>query len=437
MTGTAGGRAARMMVALGLMVAACGCSSSAGDGSVSILVAWSGAELRAFEGVIATFEATYKIHVNVEGTRGLSEELGADLEERDPPDVAALPSIGAASQYAAAGDLKPLHGVISTADYGPPWTGLMRAGMSNGQVYAVPVKIDVKSLLWYDPSVFTADGYNVSAISSWSGLLSMENSIEAIGGSPFCMGMASPPTSGWPGADWIADILLSKYGKDTYQQWVSGKLSWTSGPVEESWKMWAQLLDGGNAVYGGRQGALTTSVDDLNPYELITVPGTCYLEHGTLVDENFLPKLNYGTDYSFVPFPALGAQQSPPIQVSADFIGMFNASSQAKQLIRYLTSTPVQTKLVGSPGLDGFSADNKVPLSAYAKDGQAMTRIAGLLSQRELCFGAADAMPPDLEAAFDQAILEYIADPPTLSSMLHELEAEQDANVSSSLQVCD
>jgi alpha-glucoside transport system substrate-binding protein len=431
MTGMTGGRVARMVVALALVIAAaCGCSSSAGDGSVSILVAYPGAELTAFDNVIATFESTSKIHVNVESTRGLSEELGADLEERDPPDVAALPSIGAASQYAAAHYLKPLNGVVRTADYGQPWAGLMRAGTVAGQVYAVPVKIDVKSLLWYDPSVFKAHGYAVPT--TWQGLLALENSTKAAGGSPFCMGMASPPTSGWPGADWIADILLSKYGTRVYQQWVDGELPWTSGPVEDSWKMWAQLLDGGKGVHGGFEGALTTNVGDLNPAST-----NCYLEHGTLVDEAFSAKLKYGTDYQFASFPALGTQQSPPpIQVSADFIGMFNDTAQAVQLIKYLTGTNVQTELVGSSGLDGFSADNQVKLSAYPSDDQA---IAKLLSQHELCFGAADAMPPDLETAFDQAILEYLADPSALGSILRELEAEQveqQANVPSGLQVC-
>ncbi len=427
MIGTAGRRVARMAVALGLIAAACGCSSSAGNGSVTILVAWSGDELNAFEEVIATFESTYKINVNVESTRGLSQELGADLEEHDPPDVAALPSIGAASQYAAAGDLIPLHQVVTTGDYGEPWLGLMGAGVPGDRVYAVPVKIDVKSLLWYDPSVLSAHGYAVPA--TWQGLLALASSIEAANGSPFCMGMESPPTSGWPGADWIADILLIKYGAAVYQQWVSGKLSWTSGPVEESWKMWTQLLDGGSAVYGGLQEALTTNVDDLNPEST-----PCYLEHGTLVDEAFPANLKYGTDYGFFSFPALGPQQSPPIQVSADFIGMFNNTPQARQLISYLTSTPVQAKLVGYPGLDGFSADNKVPLSAYAKDGQAIKDIAKLLRRRELCFGAADAMPPDLETAFDQAILEYMADPPALGSrILPGLAAESEA---SGLKVC-
>lgn len=432
-----GGRVTRIVVALGLtMAAACGCSTSGGGGSVSIMVAWSGTELKAFMEVIMKFESENKIDVNVEGTRGLSQELGADLEEGDPPDVAALPSIGAASRYASERKLQPLTNVVTTKDYGEPWADLMRAGMADGQVYAVPVKIDVKSLLWYDPSVFKEHGYD-AVPATWQRLRILESSIEAAGGKPFCMGMESPPTSGWPGADWIADILLSKYGATTYQEWVSGKLPWTSGPVEESWKMWAQLLDEGKAVHGGRIGALTTNVDDLHPGR-----DSCYLEHGTLVDEDFPshnghPVLKYGTDYSFAPFPALGTRQSPPIQVSADFIGMFNPTPQAKMLISYLTGTRVQEKLVGHSGLDGFSADDKVRLSAYAKDDPAMMPIARLLRQRELCFSAADAMPPDLEAAFDQEILEYMADPPTLTRrILPQLAAEQHANAPSNLQVC-
>lgn len=419
MRGTVSARAARVMVALGLAAAACGCAGPAGGGNVTILVAWSGSELTAFESVIKTFEDHSGINVDVEPTRALTQELDADLAEGDPPDVAALPSIGAIGQYADQGELKPLDGLVDTAAYGPPWSGLMRPGRGD-HVYAMPVKADVKSLIWYDPAVFRRFHYGVPA--TWAQLLTLSESIENHGGSPWCLALSSTPTSGWPGTDWIADILLSTDGPETYQKWVSGELPWTSGPVQQAWLMWGRLVGSGNAVYGGRDAALVQNVGDIHPSS-----PSCYLAHGTLVDQGFpagksaQPELKFGTSYDFFPFPASGTAASGTaasgaIQVSADFIGLFNDTLPARELIRYLTGTAAQREWVSYPDADGFSADNQVPVSAYP--GPATQRIATLLTsgQRELCFGASDAMSPDLSAAFDHAILEYLADPAALAS---------------------
>jgi alpha-glucoside transport system substrate-binding protein len=442
-------RAAASIITATLLAAAVGgCSSSAGGtGSVSILVAFPpGPEYNAFETVIHAFEQRYGITVNIHTTRALSQELGADLQEGDPPDVAALPSIGAVRQYAQQGKLQPLGNLVSLSDYGPVWSSIMRSGPGGKTVYAAPVKVDVKSLIWYDPAVFRAHRYATPA--TWAQLVGLVKSIEAAGGSPFCLGMASPPTSGWPGADWIADILLSKYGPGSYQEWVDGTLSWTSGPVEQSWLTWGQLLATDKAVHGGYDGALTTSVDQDHPDA-----GGCYLEHGTLFDETFpwidkhgvpeKPELAFGTDYDFFRFPSAGPSAAPsvaaPVQVSGDFIGMFKDTPQARELIRYLLSTAGQQKWVESPGSDGFSADTRVPLSAYDHDDPAMGQIAALLQKGELCFGAADAMPPNLEAAFDQAILEYLADPSVevlTSRILPELAQVAKANPGSGPRVC-
>jgi alpha-glucoside transport system substrate-binding protein len=413
MSTTLRGRMARTLISLGLVAMACGCSGPAGGGNVSILVAWSGTELKAFQKVIRTFQANTGINVDIEPTRALDQELGGDLQENDPPNVAVLPSIGAIRQYAIDGALKPLDGLVDPADYGPPWSGLMRP-ISN-RLYTVPVKADVKSLIWYDPAMFARPG---RLPTTWPQLLAFDKSVEGAGGSPWCVAVSSTSTSGWPGADWVADILLSKYGPQTYQRWVSGGLPWTSGPVENSWLMWGQLIGGPHAVYHGLGGALATGVGAVYPS-----PGRCYLQHGTLVDEGFPtgkrgePTL-HGTSFSFFPFPPLGAPTTGAIQVSADFIGLFHDTPQARELISYLTSTAAQKEWVGYAAADGFSPDNQVPVSAYPNS--ATKKIAAMLTsgKRELCFGAADAMSPDLSAAFYQAILEYLADPSALRATI-------------------
>jgi alpha-glucoside transport system substrate-binding protein len=389
--------------------AATACAGTGGSASVTILVAWTGAELTAFQDtVIRGFEASYPgTTVRVESTRALTTELDTDLQEGNPPDVAALPSTGAIGQYAKAGALKPLDGLIDRTAYGQPWQSLIRP-LSDGHVYAVPVKADVKSLIWYDPLAVSRAVPGFRTPTTLAQLQSLTRQLAGTGTSPWCLAVASPPTSGWPGADWIADLMLATEGPSSYQAWADGQLSWTSPQVTRAWQQWNSLLALGSAGSVRRTTALTTAIGSLHPS-----PGGCSLSHGTLVDQGFPAGARYGGDYQFFPSPS----PSGAIEVSADFVGMFRSTPAAQNLVRYMTSTVAQRAWVGYPGADGFSPSSQVPPSAYP---DAVTRgIATLLtSGRELCFGAADAMPTELGAAFDHAVLWDVAQPSALSTAI-------------------
>jgi alpha-glucoside transport system substrate-binding protein len=373
---------------------------------VTILVAWSGTALTAFEDtVIHGFEAAYPgTTVHVESTRALETELDADLQQGDPPDIAALPSTGAIGQYAGQGSLQPLDGLISTHAYGQPWSSLIRP-QADGHIYAVPVKADVKSLIWYDPQALRHDAPGVAAPATLPQLASLSRRLARTGQPPWCLAVSSPPTSGWPGTDWIADLILATDGPGTYQRWAGGQLPWTSAQVTSAWQAWNSLIAASGAVHGGPASALTAAIGSVRP----SADG-CLLSHGTLVDQAFPATARYGSDYAFFPFPSA----SGAIQVSADFVGMFRATPAADNLIRYMTSTAAQEAWVSFPGADGFSPSSQVPPRAYPS---AVTRAIAtvLTSGRELCFGAADAMAPDLGAAFDHAVLWDLAQPSSLT----------------------
>jgi alpha-glucoside transport system substrate-binding protein len=411
-------------LSLGVVLAAgtvTGCGAAADGTTVTILVAWSATELTAFGNtVIRGFENAYPgTVVQVESTRALNSDLDADLQQGSPPDIAALPSIGAISKYAGQGALQPLDSLIDATAYGAPWQSLIRPQPS-GHVYAVPVKADVKSLVWYAPRALP--GFRPPA--TLSALQALSGSLARPGHSPWCLAVSSPPTSGWPGADWIADLILAASGPGSYQAWADGQLSWTSPQVMAAWREWNSLM--GNAADGSLATALTTAIGAVRPSA-----GGCLLSHGTLVDQGFAPAAAYGTDYAFFPFPS----RSGAIQVSADFVGLFRATPAAENLIRYMTSTAAQEAWVGYPGADGFSPDSQVPPGAYTS---AVTRgIATLLtSGRELCFGAADAMPPDLGAAFDHAVLWDLAQPSVLTRKILPGLARVPATQGSPPEVC-
>jgi alpha-glucoside transport system substrate-binding protein len=231
----------------------------------------------------------------------------------------------------------------------------------------------------------------------------------------WCLGLASGPTSGWPGAHWIADILLADGGTGAYEGWLSGALTWSSSQVADAWRAWRGLVEG--SVKSASSTAFATAARGMTAR-----PPTCFLNHGGMSAMDFPTGLSAGEDYDYV-------TSSPDrrLEVSADFVGMFTAHNpSATALLAYLSGRQAQQAWVRAAGGYAFSADSQVTPSQYPDAVQ--QRIAAMLRPRSgytLCFSAADAMKPDVSAAFYQAVLTYTAAPQGLQKLLKGLDDVQ------------
>jgi alpha-glucoside transport system substrate-binding protein len=394
-----------LLLALGLGAACAACGGQARSQAVTIMVPWAKGtgEYKAFAAVKQEFERETGIQVRPEVTRALPQQLDADLSAGNPPDLVDLPSPGAVEQYEAERRLRPL--TVDLSAYDQPWRGL--AESAQGTVYAVPVKADVKSLIWYDTSAVP------SLPASWQALENLSGH-----GTPWCLGLASGSTSGWPGADWVADLLLSRHQAGDYEKWLAGRLSWESAEVKGAWQAWGSLMRYGAAVDGGVKGALRTQFNQAA--QGMTV-GRCQLEHGALSATGLTSTAGY--DYVVLPSESGPA---PPVMVSGDFMGLFTGNQAARRFLAYLASDQAQTLWVRQAGGHAFSADSAVPPSAYPPGAQ--QKIAALLQPSAgtaLCFDAGDMMVPDMSTAFQQAALEYINDRSTLKDLLAGLQKTQ------------
>lgn len=403
---TAPVRLACLLLALGLCAASVACGGTAQNATVTILIPWDPkgdpGEFNAFKAVIDKFHLETGITVIPQVTRGVTQQLDADLAANDRPDVADLPSPGSVKQYERRG-LQPLQ--ISLRDYASPWRGLAMLGTD--EVYAIPVKADVQSLIWYTASAVRQPP------ASWETLqgLSLQR------GTPWCLGLASGVVSGWPGADWIADILMSMYGATAYKEWLRGTLTWNSVKVYNAWQEWATLTRDNAAVPDGAKGELNTA------FNQAMSGGRCVAQHGAMINTG----LSSTAGYNYVRFPSASRAATPAL-VSGDFMGLFTSNPNARRLLSYLASEKAQALWVRQAGGDAFSADQSVPIMDYP---QGIRRgIAGLLaSGAALCFEAEDLMTPDVSAAFSQAVLEFVnnpsSNPHTLRNLLASLQATQ------------
>jgi alpha-glucoside transport system substrate-binding protein len=427
------GTAVRLLLALLLLAAtaACGTGTATTGTTLTVLVPWEDqSELNAFKQVLGRFQDEYHITVRPTPTRALDQVLQTEVQRGDPPDLAVIPTPGTLSHYARQNSLTPLDGLtdhsvarsLSTElrqRFGPQWYTLIEAGTQHP--YAVVVKASVKSLLWYDPRRL---GQSVPGTSSQ--LTDLDGTLSRQRGTPWCLALADPPNSGWPGTDWIEDILLHQSGPRVYAQWVNGQLAWDSQPVVSAWQTWGRLAGDPAKVYGGASGALLTRYSD-GDLPLFDRAGGCSLAHGALVPNgNGTPRLRPGHDYDFFPFPPNDAAAKPSYEVAGDLLTVFRDSSAADRFLSFMASTEAQRIWPQNQPDQAFSADREVTgqlRSTYAGD-RVAARIDQMLTSPDatLCFDASDSMPETMAAAFDRAVLAYLQNPDQLPALLGQLD---------------
>ncbi|MED7947868.1 ABC transporter substrate-binding protein [Streptomyces sp. BE303] len=423
--------ALRLLLVLTLLTASASCLGGSSGGRVLVIMTpWTAeAEMNAFQAVLTAFEVETGITVRASPTRALDQVLRTAVQKREAPDLAVMANPGALRSYAQQGDLVRLDRFrdeklgrelvdLLRSDYGPPWS---HAGEAvNGDPYAVMVKASVKSLIWYAPQRL-----GTQPPDSWADLVGIGRSIVQRGEVPWCLALADPPNSGWPGTDWIEDILLHQSGADIYTDWVDGNLSWTSSQVGEAWQAWGQIFTAQGSIHGGPLTALLTGYGE-GAYPLFTAPPGCYLEHGAPITPGpAATKPLPGNDYDFVPFPEFRTTSTPAYEVSGDLVAMFHDSPEAERFMAFLASPQAQQIWPSLQPESAFSANRAVTTRSASghATGSVARRIDELLtSSATLCFDASDSMPSTMAAAFNHAVLDYLNDPTRLPTILAGLD---------------
>ena len=396
-------------------------------GSVSVLAVWGGDELDNFRAMIAPFEEETGITVEYEGTRDLNAVLTTRLEGGNPPDLAGLPGPGQLKEFAQAGHLIALNDVLDMDQMRSEYDeGFLKLATIDGNLYGIFIKAAVKSLVWYNPKAFDAAGYEIPT--SWDELNTLEDQIIADGSNPWCIGLESGAASGWPGTDWIEDIMLRTAGPDTYDEWWNHEIAWTDTAVKNAWETWGTIVNDPDMVYGGQPWVLSTNFGEA-PYPLFESPPKCYLHRQASFITSFItdqyPDLVAGEDYNFFQFPPIEPAQGQPLLVAGDLFGMFNDTPQARALMKYLVTADAQA-IWAERG--GFLSANKMVEPAVYPD-QLTQQIGEMLTQATAVrFDASDLMPEAVNNAFWAGIMDFVSQPDTLDSILDSIEsAAQDA----------
>jgi alpha-glucoside transport system substrate-binding protein len=390
--------------------------------SIDVLTVWSGNELANFKLQTTAFKQKTNITVNIESTRDLPTVLNTRVRANNPPDVTGAPTFSGFHTLASQGKIVALDKFFDMSkiaqNYAKVWIDFASV---NGHLYAVTPKANSKGTIWYNPKQFQANGYTVPT--DWNGLVALSDKIASSGKYPWAMGMASAAASGWPGADWIDQIYLSLNGPDMVDKWIAHKIPWTDSSVKNAFQMFGQIVKGSHYINGAPQSILATAFQDASylPYDSPPKAYMYYLGDFTagFISAQF-PSLKAGTDYNFFAFPTINPQFAGSVTGGADLMFAMKDNNGTRQFMEYLSSAEAQTIWVKQGGAD--SVNKAVDLSAYPNQVQANS-AKQIISATSFRISPDDQMPFAMESAFWKGVLDYIANPGQLDSILSRLES--------------
>ncbi len=424
--------AAGAMAAVSAMaLAGCSGGSDGGSGSggdtVQILGAFTDAQAAAFQADLDAWSETSGIDVEYTGTGDFQTAVVTRVTAGDPPDIAIYPAPGILKQQVDS--LLPLDDLVDvpaiTADEA---AGLPDIAKVDGQTYGLPYSVNVKSLVWYNPAAFEANGYAVPT--SDAELMALTDQIKSDGaGYPWCIGIESGSATGWAATDWLEEYVLRYGGLDTYNDWITNDVKFDSPVVKEAAEKFEEIaLTEGN-VNGGGPAIATTNFGTAGNQLFVDGKdnGQCFMmRQGTFIADFFPDDIKAqiaAEDYSNVdvfPLPTPEGATSGALG-GGDLVGAFTDDENVSAVLEYILGKEFGTNGYASQAIF-LSPHADFDTSLYQSKFQG--DAAAVVSEAEIFgFDASDQMPGAVGSGTEWTILtEWITGQKTLDEALKAID---------------
>jgi alpha-glucoside transport system substrate-binding protein len=423
-----------MCTTLGMFTAGClqseggsdgGGETSEGDGRVSILGAFPEPEKGYFEESLAGFEEESGIDITYTASTDFTTEIRTRVQGGNPPDIALFPQPGLVLSLGESGDALALNEFmdIEAAEASLIPGFLDSVTGEDGNIYAVPMRMAVKSLVWYPKQEFEKAGYQVPE--TWAELQALGEEIKTDGGTPWCLGAEAGADTGWVLTDWVEDMVLRTAGPEVYDQWYTHEIPFDDPAIQEAAGVFGDdILFEDGAVVGGTQGVLTTPFD-VSPNGMFEEPPNCYLHRqGNFVTAFFPEDVQQNLSERvglFVLPPVEGGYDGTPILGGGDMAAAFTNDSDVKAVMEFIGSDEFGGPWAQAGGW--LSPHATFDNSQYSDD---ITRqIAELVQNADVFrFDASDLMPPEVGAGtFWDNMVAWTAGEKDLKTALSDIES--------------
>ncbi|MCD5348264.1 ABC transporter substrate-binding protein [Agromyces sp. H3Y2-19a] len=236
------------------------------------------------------FENCTGIDIVYEGSDQYEEQLNVRIEGGNPPDLGITPQPGLIARLAQQGDLLPAPKAVAdnVAEY---WSEDWAAyGTVDDTLYGAPLMANIKGWVWYSPSMFEENGWEVPT--TLDELATLTDDIRESGAvdKPWCVGFASGVATGWPGTDWVEDFVLRQQGADVYDEWVAHDIPFNDPKIAEAFDSVGDYIRADDNVNGGLGDVRSIATTDFGDAGLPILDGACALHHQASFYEGFWPE---------------------------------------------------------------------------------------------------------------------------------------------------
>jgi len=386
------------------------CKGAQSGDEISMLYQWADVEEEALNTVLQPLIDACGIVLKPESTRDQAI-LDTRVQAGTPPDVAFW-QVAQLVQYQD--QLQPMDALgADAASYDDFFLDPMTV---DGKWLGLPIKADVKSIIWYSPANFEALGYTVPT--TWEELDALVEQMVADGNVPWSMGFESGDATGWTGTDFVQDIMLVQQGPEFVLGVIDGSVSYDDPGVQQAYETYGKWATDEKYTVGGAQGTLSTPFLEAiykpfaDPPEAMMVKQSGFA--GAEVAKQF-PDLQQGTDYDFFVVPGIQG-----LQGSVEPMMAFTDTPAVQALVAYLSSAQGGANWAAATfGLSpnkGASGNYTDP--ALQKLGDAIASTQGFTTD------IGDTIPGGFGSAEFGGISEYV-NGGDLTTILADLAAKQ------------
>ena len=406
-----------------------GTESGAAGGNVRISGGITGSEADALQKVFDDWSKDSGVTVQYTGDKGFEGNIVTKVTGGDAPDIAIVPQPGLLKTLVETGEVKAAPQSVEDnvdANWSPDWK---KYGTFDDTFYAAPMLANIKGYVWYQPAKFKEWGVEVPK--TWDDLIALTKTIqEKTGAAPWCAGFESGDASGWPGTDWIEDLVLRQSGADVYDQWVAGDVKFTDPQIADAFTAVGDILLNPSYVNAGFGDVKSINDTAFGDVAAKVADGSCPLTHqASFLTANFLtvqtadgktPEI--GADGDVYAFVLPGYEEgSATIEVGGEFVAGFSDSEATEKVLDFMSSPEFADARVSEGG--AISANLKADPSKASSE--FLTEAMKLLQDPNTTvrFDASDLMPATVgSGSFWKGMVDWI-DGKDQATVLSDIQA--------------
>jgi alpha-glucoside transport system substrate-binding protein len=382
-----------------------------------------------FRESVAPFEQWTGITIQYTGTKEFETIITDAVQGGTPPDMASFSQPGLLRDFARDGQVIDVNTFMNAewleANYRQSWRDMATMPGPNGDMMAgIWARYNGKSQVWYPKQAWDAAGYQIPQ--TWDEMLALSDQIVAEGGTPWCIGIESGGSTGWPATDWMEDIMLRTTSLENYDAWsfpdnLDNRLHFTSPEVRHAAGVMSKIWMTDAYVYGGVESIVETSFSAA-PAPMFENPPGCWMhKQSNFITSYFPPGSQAGVDYDFFTLPPIDPAYGRPYLVAGDIYAMFNDRPEVRAVMDYFSRGESLRVWLGSGGT--LSPHNDAGLDWYGNPIE--RRIAEEVAASDVVrFDGSDLMPGVVGAGtFWKGMTDYIGGEANLDTVLAEIDS--------------